>query len=976
MRYRITTCLVILAFATAGTAVAQTVGSNLTGRVIYQDGGMPGVTVTVTSPALQGQKVTTTNPQGGYIFKSLPPGEYKVRFELADFTTLEHDVKMSTAQTRTLDAIMYPEAIEEEVIVTSSFETVSTGAQGSATVEYALLEKLPIPRTLEGAVLLNAGVNATGPNYVGKNLISISGAQAWESLYTLNGMVLNENLRGYAYELFIEDAILETTTITSSASAEYGRFGGGVINAVSKSGGNEFSGSFRGNMTNESWNGETPLTTGQEDKNSYIYEATFGGYIVRDALWFFAAGRDQENTFSGQIHAPSGDGETFPRTQSELRLEAKVTGSIGPNHRVAFGYIDSDFEETNDFYPWGPPTEYAALSPGRKLPNTAWNANYTGVMTDNFFVEALYSEREFQFVGGGGVDPSVGGGTPVYDYLEYALINAPWFCGICVPETRANENVWAKASWFVSGGGTHDLVFGVDAFNDIRKADNWQSSSGYMIYTYNPHDYSTPGSPLLHIVEYDYIIWSRVETPSLGNEFKTNSLFVNDTWRISDRLTVNLGLRYDANDGTDQGGAKITDDSRISPRLSASWDVKGDGSIIVNGGLSRYVVGMANGVADSGSAAGSEYGLAYYYEGPDIIAGTPEYPTNGDAIEALVDWFINVYGGITNQDNFGWAWVPGVTPRVARGLASPYGDEVTLGASFRLGTRGVVRADWVYRDYGDFYASSTVPNRSATDDLTGITVDVAEIMNYDDGLERKYNALMARFDYRIGSRWNLGANYTWSETKGNHIGEWSWSGAASTGILDYEEYQDPSWNLPIGLLSTDQTHKFNAYVSWDAISSNHHNLNISLMQSFLSGTPYEASQLIDTTPYGPDPFELGYSNYPPDMNYFFTGRGAFRTDNVSRTDLAVNYSFFINIGGGQLEVFIQPEVINIFNESAVVAVNPSVNGPRQGMEAFDPFTETPVEGVNWEYGSSFGEPQGAADYQLPRTFRLSFGLRF
>ena len=974
MRFRfLIMCVVIATFSISGTAVAQTSGSNLTGRVFYQDSAMPGVTVIVTSPALQGQKSTTTNAQGDYIFKSLPPGAYKVRFAIAEFSTLEYDVKMSTAQARTLDAIMYPEAMEEEVIVTSSFETVSTGAQGSATVEQALLEKLPVLRTLDSAVLLNAGTSGTGPY----GNISISGAASWESLYTLNGMVLNENLRGGAYELFIEDAILETTTITSSASAEYGRFAGGVVNAVSKSGGNQFSGSFRVNMNNESWNGETPLTTGQEDTNNYIYEATFGGYIMRDRLWFFAAGRDQDNTFSGQIFIPSGDGESFPRGETETRLEAKLTGSITPNHRVSLGYIDVDNEQTNHYYVWGPPADWNAVDPVRQNPNSAWYVNYTGVMTDNFFVEALYSEREFQFVGSGGDDPSVGGGTPVYDYLDYALINSPWFCGICVPETRANENVWAKASWFFSGGGTHDLVFGVDAFNDIRQADNWQTSSGYNIYTWTPQDYSTPGSPLLHIVEYDYIIWSNVETPSQGNEFKTNSLFVNDTWRISDRFTVNLGLRYDANDATDQGGAKITDDSRISPRLSASWDVKGDGSIIINGGLNRYVVGMANGVADAGSQAGDPYHLAYWYVGPDIIAGTDEYPTNGDAIEGLVDWFVNDYGGYTNQDLYAWGGVPGLSPRVAEGLASPYGDEATLGASFRLGTRGVVRADWVYREYGDFYTSTTVPNRSATDDLTGLTVDVAEFINYNEGLERKYNALMARFDYRIGSRWNLGANYTWSEVKGNHIGETSGSGSVANGsILSYEEYQDPSWNEPIGLLPTDQTHKFNAWVSWDAISSNRNNLNISLVQSFLSGTPYEGTQSIDTTPYAPDSEALGYANDPWNMDYYFTGRGAFRTDNVSRTDLAINYSFFINIGGGQLEVFIQPEVINIFNESAVVNVNPSVNGPRQGMEAFDPFTETPVEGVNWEYGSSFGEAQGADDYQMPRTIRLSFGLRF
>ena len=91
MKYRLTMCLVIFALATAETAVAQTSGSNLTGRVTYQDGGMPGVTVTVTSSALQGQRATTTNAQGDYIIKSLPAGEYRVRFELPSFATLEHD---------------------------------------------------------------------------------------------------------------------------------------------------------------------------------------------------------------------------------------------------------------------------------------------------------------------------------------------------------------------------------------------------------------------------------------------------------------------------------------------------------------------------------------------------------------------------------------------------------------------------------------------------------------------------------------------------------------------------------------------------------------------------------------------------------------------------------------------------------------------------------------------------------------------
>ena len=133
-------------------------------------------------------------------------------------------------------------------VVTGAFENVSTGTQGSSTVEAATLEKLPVLRTLNQAVLLSAGTSDTGP---GGN-ISISGSQSWESLYTINGVVVNENIRGQSLDLFIEDAILETTTITSSASAEYGRFAGGVVNTVTKSGGNEFSGSFRVNMTNDS----------------------------------------------------------------------------------------------------------------------------------------------------------------------------------------------------------------------------------------------------------------------------------------------------------------------------------------------------------------------------------------------------------------------------------------------------------------------------------------------------------------------------------------------------------------------------------------------------------------------------------------------------------------------------------------------------------------------------------------------------
>jgi hypothetical protein len=977
MRNRLTTCLVILALAWAGAAVAQT-GSDLTGRVIYEDAGLPGVRVLVSSPALQGQRSTVTNQQGDYIIKALPPGDYKILFELAEFTTLEFDVKMSAAQPRVLDAVMYPEAVQEEIVVTGQYEMVSTGSQGSATVEFDTLEKLPVLRTLYNASLLNAGVTSTGPS----NALTISGAMGWENLFTVNGVIINDNIRNTPnQDLTIEDAILETTTITSSASAEFGRFSGGVVNVVTKSGGNQFSGSFRVNVANESWNGETPKTTFQNDTNVYVYEATLGGYIVRDALWWFLAGRDSETSASGQIFVPDGSGEQYPSGRTEERYEGRLTAAFGPNHRVAGWYLDREAVDTNYMAPFFQAADWASVDANRSLPHTAWSLNYTGVLSDNFFLEAQYSEREFLFQGSGGDDLSLVGGTPVIDYLNYPfpLMNQTWWCGVCSPESRANENYFAKASWFVSGAGTHDLVFGLDAYHDKLFSENWQSGSGYNIGTWTPQDYSTPGQPLLQMPYYGgYVIWSPVLDPSLGSDLTTNSAYINDTWRINDKLTVNLGVRYDSNDGRDQGQAKVVDDSRFSPRLSASYDVRGDGKLILVGGFSRYVVGMAQGVVDNGSSAGGVAYNTYVYTGPDILAGTPEYPTTADAVAGILDWFMNDYGGWSNTTNLWYAGIPGLSPKVPGGLRSPYGDEATIGFSYRLGTRGVIRADYVYRDYGSFYATDYSPNRQVTDDVIGlVSVDLGYIVNVDEGLKRTYHGLQTRFDYRIGSRWNIGANYTLSEVTGNTNLETAGSGPGTSSILAYPEYFENEWTRPMGPLATDQTHKFNGWVSWDAIATTHHNLNISLLHSFLSGTPYSATQTFSTVPYVGDPADLGYlgTNLAA-QTYYFSDRGAFRTDNVTRTDIAINYSFFVNMLGGQLEFFIQPEVINVFNENAVTNPNTTIAGPRQGMEPFDPFTETPVEGVNWEFGPNWGEAQVAGDYQQPRTLRFSFGLRF
>jgi hypothetical protein len=569
----------------------------------------------------------------------------------------------------------------------------------------------------------------------------------------------------------------------------------------------------------------------------------------------------------------------------------------------------------------------------------------------------------------------------VWDLLNSYGFNEHIFCGTCTDEQRNNENWYAKGSWFFSAAGTHDLVFGVDVFEDILISDNWQSATGYIWAPFVDQNYDTPGDPLTVIVPFGgYIIWGAVLEETDGSIMKTESAFVNDTWRLTDKLTVSAGLRYDKNDGVDGGGVQAVDDSRVSPRLSASYDLFGDGKLVLNAGASRYVMSITQNAGGAGSTAGNPTWAGFLYVGPEIIAGTPEYPTNFDAIGAMMDWFLNVYGGPTNTD---WATrydIPGLTPKVAGSLSSPYGDEYTIGASWRLGSRGVLRADLVHREYGDFYMSEIVPDRTVEVPNTGgLLIDQAIYVNNDSLLQREYDAVQARFDYRIGSRWSFGGSYTYSKAEGNFDGENSGSGPIPGTLLEYAEYSDPAWAAPVGDLIIDQRHKARAWVVWDMIASTHHNLSLSLLQNFFSGTPYSAIGAVDAVPFVGDPADLGYAGSPGFSTYYYSERGAYTWDDVTRTDISLNYSFFLNLGGTQLELFLQPEVLNVFNEDAVIVGNTTVydatNRPST-YATFNPFTETPVEGVNWAKGPNFGNPRSEADYQQPRTVRFSVGLRF
>ena len=756
---------------------------------------------------------------------------------------------------------------------------------------------------------------------------------------------------------------------------------------ITKSGGNQFSGSLRLSLTNDSWNGATPLTTEQVDETNQIWEATFGGYAVKDRLWFFAAGRDTGTDESRQLF----DLTPYTYTVENQRLEAKLTWSPHASHRIIGSYLDVDTSQgPRGFFT---PLEFRAMYPERTLPQDLLALNYTGVLSESFFLEGQYSERHFSFVGSGGTaDPGDRiNGTVIYFPGSGAQANSSVFCGTCGDEERNMDNWLLKGSLFLGGSsGTHDIVFGVDSFNDVRVSNNYQSPSNFFVWNYSTPTYGPDGVfyPVFTGGE-DLDYWP-IFLASLGTDFTTNSAYVNDTWRLSPRWTISAGLRYDSNDGQDGGGRTVADDSRISPRLGASWDISGDGNWIFNASAARYVTAIANTVAGGGGAGVPSF-FGHTYAGPIIntdgvnVCG-PDHPelcthTSPEAMAVVFDWFDSV-GGLSNTD----LWYTQPTVRgvnlIVQGLDSPYADELTIGFAKRLGTKGLVRADLVHREYHDFYATQrdlTTGTVEWSDEIApGVVLeqefDLGFTVNEDNLLSRKYDGLHTMIQYRFNDKLQAGGTWSWSHSIGNFNGETGGSGPVSSGVLNYPEYQRAEWQTPTGDLAIDQRHKVRAWLVWDLFSTSRWSMTASWLENFWTGTPYGANQqvVVGAGWWIDNP---GYLTPPTWGGYWFTNRDAFRTDDIHRSDLSLNFSFFI---GKNFEIYIQPEVLNIFGEDGVIDTNTSTFSWRndRSLDYFDPFTETPVEGVHWYKGDSFGEPEAEGDFQRPRTFRVSVGFRF
>jgi len=325
-------------FAPSSSARAQGIQTGtITGTVQSADGlSLPGVTVTVSSPVLQGQRSATTDVNGVYLIHGLPAGTYAVSFDMPSFKAAKKEnVEVNVGSTVDVPQTMALAGVAETVNVTGDSPkpmalTVPTISQVYTKAE---VDALPVGRVPNQIADLSPGLTSNTSN---AGQLAISGATSFDNVFMMNGVDINDNLFGTANNLFIEDAIQQTNILTCGISAEYGRFSGGVVNVITKSGGNTFSGSFRENLNNTAWIEETPRQKQANIVNPNLLskssEGTFGGPIMRDRLWFFSAGR----------YEPSDTNLTFIlsdqaaiRHDVNKRGEIKFTGTPAMGHTIS-----------------------------------------------------------------------------------------------------------------------------------------------------------------------------------------------------------------------------------------------------------------------------------------------------------------------------------------------------------------------------------------------------------------------------------------------------------------------------------------------------------------------------------------------------------------------------------------------------------------------------------------------------------------
>lgn len=900
-----------------GTQTATMIGT------VYDGNGdaLPGATVILESDAMQGSRTVVTSDQGRFVASLLPPGNYKITVTMTGFGTQISETYLGVGKTTPIKFTLRPEGIEEALVVTADVpvmdpsDTTTMSNFGKDAVDV-----LPVSRNPILVAELTPGTTTRNPT----GNISIHGSNGTGNQMLVDGSEYSDNVyNSFRSSLLLSEAVLETQVLTSAVSAEYGRFEGGVVNVITKTGSNTFEGALRYEFTNPAWAASTPLVADAPSKTNSNPQFTFGGPIIKDRLWFFVGYLDTEvadnRTFT-DYNTRDMDGNLLPienRTytynyqSTTERYQAKLTFSPVSGHTITANYVDNANDQNLRAYV--NPGEPSALVP-QTNPSDVWKINYSGLITDTLMITANYGEKHQNLTAGG--DPN--GPNPVFtfDYSgyfngygytgSYNVFENGWFSAGDGGDNRDNTTALVKLSKFLeTGAGFHDIDVGFDYYEGKQKAANHQSPTLAVYDAYGRRINDSGQAEYWFYPGWNSIwLYSSART---GYASSTQwSFFVNDRWSINERLTVNLGLRYDDYSAEDELGAESAGSDIISPRLSVNYDLTGDGKFYGAASYSVYSGKLLETITNEVTAQGNPSEVDYVY------VGDPGWFTL-DEIQAFEDTAYDY-----SPDGIVYFRDPLVGTTLDPDLEPQSSDEWTVSFRWSINNTDHLSVTYVNRKWDGFYDTFQNINDFVYDDAGQLFYTRHYALNKD--LVRDYDALEIVGSYRGKDGWmanlDLGFNATLSSMEGNHEGEGASVPVGTNGILGNFEDQwaaegyDVNRDLsPYGALYGDTPLQLNSWGSYSFDLGAAGMLQTSLYFKYASGETYNDTIGFQT------PQSLRDLNVDRTTTYYvFNERGTGRYKPFRTLDLGLRYSVPIY---KKLEFFAEANVYNTTNYRGV-----------------------------------------------------------
>jgi len=653
---------------------------------------VPDATVTVKSTALMAARTTKTGSDGAYLFDLLPLGSYELAVTSSGFKGFtETGIVLTAGFTATVNAKLQVGEVTQVVRVEGENVVDLQGVQTSTTFDQTLLQDIPSGRDPWSTVAQMPGVTSStfdvaGNNSYQQSAMQVHGSTQAEQIYSFNGLDLNWPGANGGYTQFYtnHDSFDEFQVVSDNAPASV-PIGGIYMNMLTKSGSNELHGqaalyyltaATQAGVKQPVFQG-SPVPTGSPFNMTRDTSASLGGPILRDRWWLFGSYRRYDLNqrilaVTNQAGVPVVD--INHQTNTDLRSDWQ----INPKNKFSFIWL---YNEQNRFFRRDTSYQFVTQDASWLQIEPAYilEGLWTSQITNNFLLDFRIGWNKIVFPlsyqhGSTGLNLQDIGTSTESGAAPYEFINPAW-----VLKWSASGS-WYKANW----AGAHNFQFGFE----------WGDSYNSYIYKVNQGINALFNSPQVSFTAPFQVVAYNTPTTQ-KNYFRDTSFYLQDTWKLNPRFTLNLGMRYDRfttyypAQKTDPnltfpqlfqvtsfpGSGDLVDWNTVSPRIGVAFDPTGKGDSVLRFAYGIYYIMQGTGLAETANPVGL------------VTLSFPWNDSNHDNIPQLNEWLPT---GATPVASSGAA-------QINRNMSRPYSEEISAGYEKQLWRDLRVGATYYYR---------------------------------------------------------------------------------------------------------------------------------------------------------------------------------------------------------------------------------------------------------------------------------------